>query len=78
VLGLGIGNKVMNSRFGIAPFESFKMIEEYVSVVRSVLRGGHSGFAGQVPRTGMVGYETVIERIAGGQPGWAASREHRH
>jgi alkanesulfonate monooxygenase SsuD/methylene tetrahydromethanopterin reductase-like flavin-dependent oxidoreductase (luciferase family) len=54
VLGLGLGNEVMNSRFGIAPFESFKMIEEYVSVVRSVLRGDAGGFAGEVFNTGTV------------------------
>ena len=44
----------MNSRFGIAPFESFKMIEEYVSVVRAVLRGDARGFTGEVFNTGMV------------------------
>jgi 5,10-methylenetetrahydromethanopterin reductase len=53
VLGLGVGNGVMNSRFGIAPFAPLPMIEEYVGVVRAVL-GGAAGFDGQLYRTGMV------------------------
>jgi 5,10-methylenetetrahydromethanopterin reductase len=39
VLGLGVANPVMNARFGIAPFAPLPMIEEYVGVVRAVLRG---------------------------------------
>jgi alkanesulfonate monooxygenase SsuD/methylene tetrahydromethanopterin reductase-like flavin-dependent oxidoreductase (luciferase family) len=62
VLGLGTGNEVMNSRFGIAPFESLKMIEEYVSVVRSVLRGDADGFAGEIFRAGMVPLDSPPRR----------------
>ncbi len=53
-LGLGVGNPVMNGRFGIEPFPPLAMIEEYVAVVRAVLAGHPSGHAGQVFRTGMV------------------------
>src|SRR5215831_9449973 len=38
-LGLGVGNPVMNGRFGIQPFEPLAMIEEYVAVIRAVLSG---------------------------------------
>ena len=54
VLGLGVANSVMNARFGIAPFAPLPMIEEYVGVVRAVLRGQASGYDGRVFRTGMV------------------------
>jgi alkanesulfonate monooxygenase SsuD/methylene tetrahydromethanopterin reductase-like flavin-dependent oxidoreductase (luciferase family) len=54
VLGLGVANTIMNTRFGIAPFEPLPMIEEYVGVVRSVLRGDAAGFDGKVYRTGLV------------------------
>jgi 5,10-methylenetetrahydromethanopterin reductase len=53
ILGLGVANAVMNGRFGIPPFAPLPMIEEYVGVVRAVLRG-ENGYAGQVFRTGMV------------------------
>ncbi len=53
VLGLGVGNRMMNSRFGIAPFAPLAMTEEYVGVVRAVL-GGSPGYDGTVYRTGMV------------------------
>ena len=53
-LGLGVGNPVMNGRFGIEPFPPLAMIEEYVAVVRAVLAGQASGHAGRVYRTGMV------------------------
>jgi 5,10-methylenetetrahydromethanopterin reductase len=53
VLGLGVGNGVMNSRFGLLPFAPRPMISEYVGVVRAVL-GGSPGFDGQVYRTGAV------------------------
>ena len=39
VLGLGVANTIMNTRFGIAPFAPLPMIEEYVGVVRAVLGG---------------------------------------
>jgi 5,10-methylenetetrahydromethanopterin reductase len=54
ILGLGVANAVMNSRFGIKPFNALQMIEEYVHVVRAVLRGEAGGYAGQVFQTGMV------------------------
>jgi 5,10-methylenetetrahydromethanopterin reductase len=54
ILGLGVANDVMNSRFGIAPFAPLLMIDEYVHVVRAVLRGDAHGFAGQVFQVGMV------------------------
>jgi len=54
VLGLGVANTVMNARFGIPPFAPLPMIEEYVGVVRAVLRGEPAGYGGQVYRTGMV------------------------
>jgi 5,10-methylenetetrahydromethanopterin reductase len=53
LLGLGVANTVMNDRFGIAPFAPLPMIEEYVGVIRAVLRG-EAGYDGQVFRTGMV------------------------
>jgi len=54
VLGLGVGNPVMNGRFGIAPFPPLQMIEEYVAVVRAVLAGSPAGYSGTLFRTGMV------------------------
>jgi 5,10-methylenetetrahydromethanopterin reductase len=54
ILGLGVGNPVMNGRFGIPPFDPVPMIEEYVGVVRAVLHGQAAGYDGQVFRTGMV------------------------
>jgi 5,10-methylenetetrahydromethanopterin reductase len=54
ILGLGVANTVMNGRFGIAPFAPLPMIEEYVGVIRAVLRGEAAGYDGQVFRTGMV------------------------
>ncbi len=53
ILGLGVGNTVMNSRFGLAPFAPLPMIEEYVGVIRSVLSLG-GGYHGRVFRTGAV------------------------
>lgn len=53
LLGLGVANAVMNSRFGIAPFPPLAMIEEYVAVVRAVL-AGHAGHQGTMFRTGRV------------------------
>jgi alkanesulfonate monooxygenase SsuD/methylene tetrahydromethanopterin reductase-like flavin-dependent oxidoreductase (luciferase family) len=54
ILGLGVANTVMNTRFGIAPFPPLTMIEEYTGVVRAVLGGSQAGYEGQVFRTGMV------------------------
>jgi 5,10-methylenetetrahydromethanopterin reductase len=54
ILGLGVGNTVMNGRFGIAPFPPLQMIEEYVAVVRAVLAGSPAGYLGTLFRTGMV------------------------
>ena len=54
ILGLGVANSVMNARFGIPSFAPLPMIEEYVGVVRAVLRGQAGGFDGRVFRTGVV------------------------
>jgi 5,10-methylenetetrahydromethanopterin reductase len=54
ILGLGVGNPVMNGRFGIAPFPPLQMVEEYLAVVRSVLAGSPAGHAGGLFRTGAV------------------------
>ena len=54
VLGLGVGNPIMNGRFGIAPFPPLQMVEEYVAVVRAVLAGSPAGHTGELFRTGMV------------------------
>jgi alkanesulfonate monooxygenase SsuD/methylene tetrahydromethanopterin reductase-like flavin-dependent oxidoreductase (luciferase family) len=53
ILGLGVANTVMNARFGIAPFAPLPMIEEYVSVIRTVLTQA-AGYDGQLFRTGAV------------------------
>jgi 5,10-methylenetetrahydromethanopterin reductase len=53
ILGLGVGNPIMNGRFGIAPFPPLKMIEEYVAALRSVL-SGQPGFEGQIFHNGPV------------------------
>jgi 5,10-methylenetetrahydromethanopterin reductase len=54
ILGLGVANTVMNSRFGLPPFAPLPMVEEYVQVVRTVLSGHPAGFGGQLFRTGAV------------------------
>jgi alkanesulfonate monooxygenase SsuD/methylene tetrahydromethanopterin reductase-like flavin-dependent oxidoreductase (luciferase family) len=61
-LGLGTANAIMNGRFGIPPFAALPMIEEYVAVVRAVLRGDARGYAGQVFRTGMVPLDSPVFR----------------
>jgi 5,10-methylenetetrahydromethanopterin reductase len=53
ILGLGVANTVMNTRFGIAPFAPLPMIEEYVAVIRTVLTQA-AGYDGQLFRTGAV------------------------
>lgn len=53
LLGLGVANQVMNTRFGIPPFAPLPMIEEYVGAVRAVL-AGRPGYEGRVYRTGPV------------------------
>ena len=53
ILGLGAGNAVMNTRFGLPPLEPLRMVEEYVGVIRSVLNRG-TGYDGQLFRTGMI------------------------
>jgi alkanesulfonate monooxygenase SsuD/methylene tetrahydromethanopterin reductase-like flavin-dependent oxidoreductase (luciferase family) len=53
ILGLGVANTVMNDRFGIPPFAPLPMIEEYVGVIRAVLRG-EAGYDGKVFRVGLV------------------------
>jgi 5,10-methylenetetrahydromethanopterin reductase len=54
ILGLGVANTVMNTRFGIQPHPPLAMIEEYAAVVRAVLGGSPDGYQGRVFRTGMV------------------------
>jgi 5,10-methylenetetrahydromethanopterin reductase len=54
ILGLGVANTIMNTRFGLAPFAPLPMIEEYVGVVRAVLSGAAAGYDGRLYRTGMV------------------------
>jgi 5,10-methylenetetrahydromethanopterin reductase len=54
LLGLGVGNDVMNGRFGLPPFPPLRMIEEYVGALRAALAGDPEGFDGQLFRTGMV------------------------
>jgi 5,10-methylenetetrahydromethanopterin reductase len=63
ILGLGVANTVMNGRFGIAPFAPLAMIEEYVGVIRAVLRGDAAGYDGQVFRTGMVPLDSPPARV---------------
>jgi len=53
ILGLGVGNQVMNTRFGLPPQPPLPMIEEYVAVIRSVLNRA-AGYDGKLFRTGMV------------------------
>src|SRR5690242_1212098 len=53
ILGLGLGNAVMNARFGLSPSEPLRTVEEYVGVVRSVLNRG-TGYDGQLFRTGVI------------------------
>jgi 5,10-methylenetetrahydromethanopterin reductase len=64
VLGLGVANRVMNERFGIAPFAPLPMIEEYTAVVRSVLAGSPEGYEGRVFRTGLVPLDSPPVRAA--------------
>jgi alkanesulfonate monooxygenase SsuD/methylene tetrahydromethanopterin reductase-like flavin-dependent oxidoreductase (luciferase family) len=58
LLGLGVGNEVMNGRFGLPPFPPVQMIEEYVGAVRAALAGHPAGFDGQLFRTGMVPFDS--------------------
>jgi len=64
LLGLGVANEVMNGRFGLTPFPPLRMVDEYVSVVRSVLAGDPAGFAGDLFRTGMVPLDSPPVRPA--------------
>jgi 5,10-methylenetetrahydromethanopterin reductase len=64
ILGLGVANRVMNERFGIAPFAPLPMIEEYTAVVRSVLAGSPEGYEGRVFRTGLVPLDSPPVRAA--------------
>ncbi len=57
-LGLGVGNDVMNGRFGLLPFPALQMIEEYVGALRAALAGSPRGFDGQLFRTGMVPFDS--------------------
>jgi alkanesulfonate monooxygenase SsuD/methylene tetrahydromethanopterin reductase-like flavin-dependent oxidoreductase (luciferase family) len=54
ILGLGVANTVMNTRFGVEPHPPVAMMEEYAAVVRAVLGGSTDGHDGRVFRTGMV------------------------
>jgi 5,10-methylenetetrahydromethanopterin reductase len=53
ILGLGVGNTVMNARFGLPAQPPLLLVREYVEAIRSVLRGA-AGYDGQLFRTGMV------------------------
>lgn len=63
-LGLGTANAIMNGRFGIAPFQPLRMIEEYVAAVRAVLSGAPAGYSGTVYRTGLVPLDSPPVRSA--------------
>jgi 5,10-methylenetetrahydromethanopterin reductase len=67
ILGLGVGNAVMNARFGLSPLAPLLMVEEYVAVVRSVLNKG-TGYDGQLFRTGMIPLDSPPVRA--GLPVW--------
>ena len=67
ILGLGVGNAVMNARFGLSPLAPLRMVEEYVEVVRSVLNRG-TGYDGQLFRTGMIPLDSPPARA--GLPVW--------
>ena len=67
ILGLGVGNAVMNARFGLAPLSPLPMIEEYVEVIRSVLNLA-TGYDGQLFRTGLVPLDSPPVRA--GLPVW--------
>lgn len=67
ILGLGVGNAVMNARFGLSPFAPLEMVEEYVGVIRSVLNRG-TGYDGQLFRTGMIPLDSPPARA--GLPVW--------
>lgn len=54
ILGLGVANTVMNTRFGLPPHPPLEMIEEYVGVIRSVLNRAATGYDGKLFRTGVV------------------------
>jgi 5,10-methylenetetrahydromethanopterin reductase len=63
ILGLGVGNEVMNGRFGLAPFAPLAMMTEYVGVIRAVLNG-EPGYDGAVFRTGAVPLDSPPVRPA--------------
>jgi 5,10-methylenetetrahydromethanopterin reductase len=67
ILGLGVGNAVMNARFGLSPFAPLPMVEEYVGFIRSVLNRG-TGYDGQLFRTGMIPLDSPPARA--GLPVW--------
>jgi len=64
ILGLGVANPVMNTRFGLPPLAPLAMIEEYAAVVRAVLGGSPAGYQGRVVRTGMVPLDSPPVRPA--------------
>jgi alkanesulfonate monooxygenase SsuD/methylene tetrahydromethanopterin reductase-like flavin-dependent oxidoreductase (luciferase family) len=64
ILGLGVANTVMNTRFGVEPHPPVTMMEEYTAVVRAVLGGSTDGHDGRVFRTGMVPLDSPPVRTA--------------
>ncbi len=62
LLGLGVANEVMNSRFGLPPFRPLGMIGEYTAVVRAVLAG--QPHDGALFRTGLVPLDSPPVRTA--------------
>ena len=74
ILGLGVGNAVMNTRFGLPLLEPLRMVEEYVGVIRSVLNRG-TGYDGQLFRTGMIPLDSPPARA--GLPVWLGALRPR-
>jgi alkanesulfonate monooxygenase SsuD/methylene tetrahydromethanopterin reductase-like flavin-dependent oxidoreductase (luciferase family) len=64
ILGLGVANTVMNTRFGIEPSPPLAMMEEYTAVVRAVLSGSRDGYDGRVFRAGLVPLDSPPVRAA--------------
>ncbi len=62
LLGLGVANEVMNSRFGLPPFRPLGMIGDYTAVVRAVLAG--QPHDGALFRTGLVPLDSPPVRTA--------------
>ena len=73
ILGLGVGNAVMNARFGLSPIAPLRMVEEYVGVVRSVLNRD-TGYDGRLFRTGLVPQQVADGFVTRGSAARVAAR----